>query len=146
MEYLIDIVLLGLLMITGFAIVRMRSLLAVAMLTSIYSLLSASLFVVLDILSWVCLLGGAIFLLIGAIGVLRFPDFYTRLHAVSICDTLGAGLVLIGLMLQGGLSLETVKLILMFYFMIFTGPTAVHALAEAALQGKLKPLVDNRES
>ena len=48
MEYLIDIVLLGLLMITGFAIVRMRSLLAVAMLTSIYSLLSASLFVVLD--------------------------------------------------------------------------------------------------
>ena len=43
---------------------------------------------VLDVLSWVCLLGGAIFLLIGAIGVLRFPDFYTRLHAVSICDTL----------------------------------------------------------
>jgi multicomponent Na+:H+ antiporter subunit G len=64
---------------------------------------------VLDILSWVCLPGGAIFLLIGAIGVLRFPDFYTRLHAVSICDTLGAGLILLGLMLQGGLSLVTVK-------------------------------------
>jgi multicomponent Na+:H+ antiporter subunit B len=48
MEHLIDIVLLGLLMVTGFAIVRTRSLLAVAMLTSIYSLLSASLFVVLD--------------------------------------------------------------------------------------------------
>jgi len=101
---------------------------------------------VLDILSWICLLGGAIFLLIGAIGVLRFPDFYTRLHAVSICDTLGAGLVLVGLMLQGGLSLVTVKLLLMFYFMIFTGPTAVHALAKAALQGKLKPVVDERES
>ena len=71
---------------------------------------------VLDVLSWVCLLGGAIFLLIGAIGVLRFPDFYTRLHAVSICDTLGAGLVLVGLMLQGGLSLVTVKLLLIFYF------------------------------
>ena len=101
---------------------------------------------VLDVLSWVCLLGGAIFLLIGAIGVLRFPDFYTRLHAVSICDTLGAGLVLVGLMLQGGLSLVTVKLLLMFYFMIFTGPTAVHALASAAMQGKLKPLVDEHES
>ena len=99
-----------------------------------------------DILSWACLLGGAIFLLIGAIGVLRFPDFYSRLHAVSICDTLGAGLVLIGLMLQGGLSLVTVKLLLMFYFLLFTGPTAVHALAEAALQSKLKPVVDEHES
>jgi multicomponent Na+:H+ antiporter subunit G len=101
---------------------------------------------VLDILSWVCLPGGAIFLLIGAIGVLRFPDFYTRLHAVSICDTLGAGLILLGLMLQGGLSLVTVKLLLIFYFMVFTGPSAVYALAEAALRGKLKPLVDDRES
>jgi multicomponent Na+:H+ antiporter subunit G len=100
----------------------------------------------LDVLSWMCLLGGAVFLLIGAIGVLRFPDFYTRLHAVSICDTLGAGLVLLGLMLQGGLSLVTVKLLLMFYFMIFTGPTAVHALAGAALHGKLKPVTDDRES
>lgn len=100
---------------------------------------------VLDVLSWICLLGGAIFLLVGAIGVLRFPDFYSRLHAVSVCDTLGAVLVLVGLMLQGGLSMVTVKLLLMFYFMIFTGPTAVHALAEAALQGKLRPVVDERE-
>ena len=100
---------------------------------------------VLDVLSWVFLLGGAIFLLVGAIGALRFPDFYTRLNAVSVCDTMGAGLVLVGLMLQGGLSLVTVKLLLMFYFMIFTGPTAVHALAEAAMQSKLKPLVDERE-
>jgi len=101
---------------------------------------------VVEILSWILLLVGSAFLLIGAIGVLRFPDFYTRLHAVSICDTLGAGLVLVGLMLQGGLSLVTVKLLLIFYFMIFTGPTAVHALAQAALQSKLKPLVDDRES
>ena len=100
---------------------------------------------VLDVLSWILLLGGAIFLLVGAIGALRFPDFYSRLHAVSVCDTLGAGLVLVGLMLQGGLSLVTVKLLLMFYFMMFSGPTAVHALAEAALQGTLKPLVDDRE-
>ena len=100
---------------------------------------------ILDVLSWVCLLGGAVFLLVGAIGILRFPDFYTRLHAVSVCDTMGAGLVLIGLMLQGGLSLVTVKLLLIFYFMLFSGPTAVHALAEAAFQGKLKPLVEKRE-
>lgn len=102
--------------------------------------------IVLDVLTWACLLGGGIFLLVGAIGVLRFPDFYTRLHAVSVCDTMGAGLVLVGLMLQGGLSLVTVKLLLIFYFMIFTGPTAVHALAEAALEGKLQANVDDRES
>jgi len=100
---------------------------------------------VLDVLSWILLLGGAIFLLVGAIGTLRFPDFYTRLHAVSVCDTMGAGLVLVGLMLQGGLSLVTVKLLLVFYFMIFTGPTAVHALAQAAMQSQQKPLVDDRE-
>ncbi len=96
-----------------------------------------------DILSWICLLAGALFLLTGAIGVLRFPDFYSRLHAVSVCDTIGAGLVLVGLMLQGGFSLVTVKLLLIFYFMMFTGPTAVHALAQAALQSKLKPVVDD---
>ena len=77
--------------------------------------------------------------------MLRLPEFYSRLHAVSVCDTMGAGLVLLGLMLQGGLSMVTVKLLLMFYFMMFTGPTAVHALAQAALRGKLEPLVDERE-
>ncbi|NNF17802.1 MAG: monovalent cation/H(+) antiporter subunit G [Gammaproteobacteria bacterium] len=92
-----------------------------------------------DILSWVSLLIGAIFLLVGAIGVLRFPDFYSRLHAVSVSDTMGTALILVGLMIQGGLSMVTVKLLLMFYFMIFTGPTAVHALAEAAIEGNVKP-------
>ena len=100
---------------------------------------------VVDFLSWILLLGGAFFLLVGAIGVLRFPDFYTRLHAVSVCDTMGAGLVIAGLMLQGGLTMVTVKLLLMFYFMIFTGPTAVHALAEAALRGRLKPVVEEHK-
>ena len=100
---------------------------------------------VVDFLIWILLLGGAFFLLVGAIGVLRFPDFYTRLHAVSVCDTMGAGLVIAGLMLQGGLTMVTVKLLLMFYFMIFTGPTAVHALAEAALRGRLKPVVEEHK-
>jgi multicomponent Na+:H+ antiporter subunit G len=99
----------------------------------------------LDILSWILLLGGALFLLTGAIGVLRFPDFYSRLHAVSVCDTLGAGMILLGLMLQGGLTLVTVKLMLIFYFMVFSGPTAVHALAEAAQVSGLDPVEDNPE-
>ncbi|MDX1697134.1 MAG: monovalent cation/H(+) antiporter subunit G [Thiohalobacterales bacterium] len=99
----------------------------------------------IDLTSWLLLLSGGGFLLTGAIGVLRFPDFFTRLHAVSVCDTMGAGLVLTGLMLQGGLSLDTLKLIVMLYFMLFTGPTAVHALAAAALQGRFRPLAEEHK-
>ncbi len=93
-----------------------------------------------DSLSWVCLVGGGLFLIAGAIGILRFPDFYSRLHALGVCDTMGAGLTLLGLMLQGGLTLVTVKLMLIFYFVIFTGPTAIHALAAAARITGVEPL------
>ena len=94
----------------------------------------------LDVLSWLCLVGGGFFLIAGAIGILRFPDFYSRLHALGVCDTMGAGLTLVGLMLQGGLTLVTVKLMLILYFVIFTGPTAIHALAAAAHISGVKPL------
>lgn len=98
-----------------------------------------------DVFSWLFITVGAFFIVAGAVGVLRFPDFFTRLHAVSVCDTIGAGLILAGLMFQGGLSLVTVKLLLIFYFMIFTGPTATHVLAKAALQGRLVPMTDDME-
>ena len=101
--------------------------------------------VLADILSWLFISGGAFFIVCGAIGVLRFPDFFTRLHAVSVCDTIGAGLILTGLMFQSGFSLVTVKLLLIFYFVIFTGPTATHALARAALHGRLEPVTDDKE-
>ena len=55
---------------------------------------------ILDIGSWILLLAGSIFVLIGAFGILRLPDFYTRLHAAGLTDTMGAGLVLLGLLLQ----------------------------------------------
>jgi len=99
----------------------------------------------LDTLSWILLAGGSFFVIAGAIGMLRFPDFYTRLHAVGVCDTMGAGLLLAGLMLQSGLSLTTVKLLLIFYFVIFTGPTATHALAETALNARLGPQPEDRK-
>ncbi len=56
--------------------------------------------VLIDLLSWLILLGGVAFALIGSVGLLRMPDFYTRLHAAGITDTLGAGLILLGLMLH----------------------------------------------
>jgi multicomponent Na+:H+ antiporter subunit G len=85
-----------------------------------------------ETLSWALLLGGGFFIIVGGIGVLRFPDFYTRLHPAGITDTAGAALTLFGLMLQGGLSLVTVKLALILLFLLFTSPVASHALANAA--------------
>jgi multicomponent Na+:H+ antiporter subunit G len=96
---------------------------------------------ILDIISWVCLVAGGVILIIGTIGMLRFPDFFTRLHAASVIDTLGSMLIVLGLILQAGLSLITIKLLLIIFFILFTTPTAAHALARAALHGKLKPVL-----
>lgn len=93
--------------------------------------------------SWVLLLGGSFFLLIGAIGVLRMPDVYTRSHAAGITDTLGAILILGGLMIQGGFTLITVKLALILIFLLFTSPTSSHALGNTAWSTGLKPLLDD---
>ena len=94
---------------------------------------------IIDILSWACLTVGGILGIIGAIGIHRFPDFYSRLHAVGIADTLSAILILLGLGFQAGLSLAAFKLFLIFVFLFFTSPTASHALANAALHSGLKP-------
>ncbi len=85
------------------------------------------------------LVSGSLLGIIGGIGILRFPDFYTRLHAVGVTDTLCAGLFLSGLACFFGFSLATVKLALIFFFLLFTSPTACHALAMAAVHGKLEP-------
>jgi multicomponent Na+:H+ antiporter subunit G len=97
----------------------------------------------LDLVTWLSLLGGVVVIVIGGVGLLRMPDFYTRLHAAGLMDTLGAGLVMFGLMLQAGFTLLTVKLILILVFLWFTSPTATHALARAALAdpNNPKPLI-----
>ena len=96
---------------------------------------------ILNLISAGLLAAGSIFVLIGAFGLIRFPDFYTRLHAAGIADTLGAELILLGLMFQAGLSLVTVKLILISLFIFFTSPTATHAVANAARVMGLKPML-----
>ena len=92
-----------------------------------------------DAASTVFLLTGAFFVLVGAIGVYRLPDFYTRLHGAGITDTLGAGLVLVGLAIQAGLTLATVKLLMILVFLLITSPTSCHALAQAARANGLEP-------
>ncbi len=94
---------------------------------------------IVDLLSVLCLFTGSVVLLIGAVGVLRMPDFYTRLHAASVIDTLGTMLIIAGMLLQAGLSLISVKLILILVFLLITSPVAVHALAKSALHGQLQP-------
>jgi len=82
---------------------------------------------------------GALFIVVGGIGVVRFPDLFTRMHAASITETLGALLVLAGLILLAGLTVATVKLLLILLFLWFSSPTATHALAKAALRGGVQP-------
>ncbi len=86
----------------------------------------------LDLLSWVLLLAGSLLCVVGAIGMLRFPDVYTRAHAAGINDTLGAGCILLGLMLQAGVTLVGVKLFMIALFMFIVGPVTGHALLKAA--------------
>jgi multicomponent Na+:H+ antiporter subunit G len=88
----------------------------------------------LDIASWALLLAGGAFCLVGAVGVLRMPDFYTRVHAASVTDNVGAFAVLLGLALQAGPTLVTVKLVFIALLVFFTSPAATHALAKAALE------------
>ena len=87
----------------------------------------------IDLLSGLALLGGVFFVIVGGVGLVRMPDFYTRMHAAGITDTLGAGLILLGLMFQGGWTLVTAKLLLILIFLWLTSPTASHALFRAAL-------------
>ena len=87
---------------------------------------------VLEGLSWLAMLSGSFVLLVTGLGILTLPDYYSRVHAASITDTLGAGLILFGLMTQAGLSLISAKLVLIFFFLMITGPVASHALARTA--------------
>lgn len=101
---------------------------------------------VVDGLSWLALASGGLFILIGAIGLHRLPDFWARLHAAGVIDTAGAGLMIVGLMLQAGLSLVTLKLALIGVSVFITSPTATHAIAQAAFAAGLRPAALARDA
>ncbi|MGB5336482.1 MAG: monovalent cation/H(+) antiporter subunit G [Woeseiaceae bacterium] len=93
----------------------------------------------IDTLSWVLLTAGGAFVFIGGLGALRMPNLYTRMHAASLTDTMGAVLVIGGIMLQAGLTLATIKLAAILLFLLLTSPTASTALASAAILSGLQP-------
>ncbi|MDA0665183.1 MAG: monovalent cation/H(+) antiporter subunit G [Proteobacteria bacterium] len=100
----------------------------------------------IHIASSVLLLLGGFFVLVGGIGLLRMPDFYTRMHAGSVTETLGSMLIIIGLMLHAGLDLASFKLFTIMLFLLFTGPVSAYAMANAANIAGLKPLLGSRSS
>lgn len=87
-----------------------------------------------------CLLGGVL-AIIGAIGVLRFPDFYTRLHAASVTDTGAVLAILLGMAFLSPHWLILIKLVTVGVFLFLTGPTAAHAIANAAHVAGLEPII-----
>jgi multicomponent Na+:H+ antiporter subunit G len=94
-----------------------------------------------DIASWVLLLLGSFFTVAGAFGLVRMPDVFTRIHAASVTDTLGVGLLLLGMCLQSGFSLVTIKLLFLLALFFFTGPVVAHALSQACLHENIKPVL-----
>lgn len=92
-----------------------------------------------DIASGIAFAVGGIFVLIGAFGMIRLPDVWSRLHAAGVIDTVGAELVLLGMAIQAGFTQVTVKLALIGLFLFVTSPTATHAVANAAFVAGIRP-------
>lgn len=93
----------------------------------------------MTVLAVVLLLGGAFFLTVSCIGIIRLPDFYTRSHAAGKSETLGAILLLGGLAAYNGFSILSVKILLIVAFVLLANPAATHAILRAASRTGLEP-------
>jgi multicomponent Na+:H+ antiporter subunit G len=87
----------------------------------------------------ILMIGGAFFLMVSCVGLIRLPDFYTRNHAVGKAETLGTILILLGLMVYNGLAITSLKVLIILLFVGIANPTATHALLKAALSSGLQP-------
>ncbi len=97
---------------------------------------------IVELASWAAILLGSFFTLTGALGLVRMPDIFTRMHAASVTDTAGAGLLIFGMMLQAGVGLTALKLAVLLALFLFTSPVVTHALAQTCLHENIKPLLD----
>ncbi|HNR76315.1 MAG TPA: monovalent cation/H(+) antiporter subunit G, partial [Parvularculaceae bacterium] len=96
---------------------------------------------ILDIASWALIILGGAGVVVGAVGIVRFPDFYTRLHAAGITDTAGAELILLAMILQAPNWLVVAKLVFIGFFLFMTSPVSTHAIAHAAWVVGLRPML-----
>ncbi len=88
-----------------------------------------------DLLAGALIAVGLFFLGIGALGFVRLPDLFCRMHVIGIIDTLGAPLVMLGAAVHVGAQLTSLKLLLATLFLLATSPLIGHLLARAALEG-----------
>jgi multicomponent Na+:H+ antiporter subunit G len=95
----------------------------------------------IDIASWISLLLGSFFVVVGALGLVRMPEVFTRMHAASIIDTAGVGFLVLGMLLQAGFGLTSLKLLILLALFLVTGPVVTHALAQTCLHEKVQPLL-----
>jgi len=95
-------------------------------------------------LSGILLAAGSFFFFVGGLGLMRMPDVFTRMHAGSIADTAGAGLMLAGMMVAAGIGFVSVKLVVILGIILFTSPIATHALAQAALHAGVEPILSGK--
>jgi multicomponent Na+:H+ antiporter subunit G len=107
----------------------------------------------IEICNWVAvltgsaaLLSGAFFSVVGGWGIVKFPEFYSRLHSGGVTDTAGAGLILVGLTVETGWNLASAKLVMILFFFLMTTPSACHILAKSALNSGLEPELDRNGS
>lgn len=93
----------------------------------------------------ILIFGGCFFMVVASIGIVRFPDFYSRMHPAGKSDTLGQALALMGMVVYEGLSLASIKLLIIAVFIYIANPTATHALAKAAYLAGVEPWTKIRE-
>lgn len=82
--------------------------------------------------------GGVLFFIIGTVGLIRLPDTYSRIHAPTKCDTLGVGLITLGIVIYNGFALISVKMLLILFFLWLTSPTAASAISKAARESEVE--------
>lgn len=95
--------------------------------------------VVLQVIGYAMVMLGLVFMLIGSVGIVRLPDFFSRTHAASKVDTVGVTIVALGVACIEGFSLDGLKVLLVAFFVMLTNPVAAHALARAAIRAGLTP-------
>lgn len=97
--------------------------------------------ILVDAASWLFILAGSFFVVVGAFGLVRMPDVFTRMHAASVTETLGAGFLLVGMAMQAGFGLVTLKLLSILVLFFFVSPVVTHALAMACAHEGIKPML-----
>lgn len=93
----------------------------------------------LFILGFLIILFGLVIMLIGSVGIIRLPDFFARTHAASMVDTVGIGVVVVGVAIIQGFDFNSLKVLLAGVFLMLTNPVAAHALSRAAFQAGERP-------